>query len=536
MFNSLGFPQINSGTPNNPFALFYKKGTMAYNQIKLWPQDTVVYTGTSEDGPRLHLKAIVQKPNYAGVEKTPQIGPAFEWQTIYWRRDSLENPSTDSVRIFIEKYNVFNAFSGTLDTVFTPNDSILNLNNLVDATVFPRIRIGIYNSDKSNLTPAQIDRLHVLYSPVPEAAIDGTNGYYSSLPADTLKEGQSFAFAVDVKNISDYPMDSLLINYWLEDYAHVRHIIAYPRQDSLRVSQVLRDTVQFNSVNKPGNNTLWMEVNPYINGSVVQTDQLEQYHYNNVLQLPIYVIKDDKNPILDVTFNGLHILNGDIVDPNSEILITLKDDNPYLVMDNVSDTSLFGIYLTGPNGVQKRIPFIDAAGNTIMQWYPANGQNLKFKIVYPKMFEEDGIYRLYVQGTDRSGNISGDYEYKVNFEVIRESTITRMMNYPNPFSTSTRFVFTLTGTEVPDDIIIRILTVSGRVVREITEDQLGLIRIGRNITEYAWDGTDEFGDQLANGVYLYEVKAKLNGEDIQLRESGADKYFKKNYGKMYLMR
>ena len=114
---------------------------------------------------------------------------------------------------------------------------------------------------------------------------------------------------------------------------------------------------------------------------------------NNVLQLPIYVIKDDKNPILDVTFNGLHILNGDIVDPNSEILITLKDDNPYLVMDNVSDTSLFGIYLTGPNGVQKRIPFIDAAGNTIMQWYPANGQNLKFKSVYPIMFEEDGIYR-----------------------------------------------------------------------------------------------------------------------------------------------
>lgn len=535
MFYNLGFPMINNGIPDNPFALFYKKGTMAMNQLKMWPADTVVYTGSAEDGPRLHLKAIVQKPDFAGVEKTPVIGPAFSWNTVYWRRDSLENPATDSVRIFIEKYNIYNAFSGTLDTVFSPNDSILNLNSLIDAAQFPRIRIGIYNADRVNLTPAQIDRLHVLYQPVPEAAIDGSSGYYASLP-DTIKEGQSYAFAVDVKNISDYPMDSLLINYWIEDYAHVKHVIPYPRQDSLRVHQVLRDTVQFNSVNKPGNNTFWMEVNPYINGSLVQTDQWEQYHHNNVLQRPIYVIKDDRNPILDVTFNGLHILNGDIVDPNSEILITLKDDNPYLVMDNISDTALFGIYLTTPNGVQKRIPFIDATGNTIMQWYPANASNLKFKIVYPKLFEQDGVYHLFVQGTDRSGNISGDYEYKVNFEVIRESTITKMMNYPNPFSTSTRFVFTLTGTEVPDDILIRILTVSGRVVREITEDQLGLIRIGRNITEYAWDGTDEFGDPLANGVYLYEVKAKLNGEDIQQRESGADKYFKKNYGKMYLMR
>ncbi len=536
LFNNLGFPQINASVPDNPFACFFKKGTTAYNQVKIWPQDTLTFTGTAVDGPRLQINTSIQKPDFAGVEKTPLIGPAFQWNTVYWRRDSLESPSTDSVRIFIEKYDQNNAIAGVLDTIFTPNDSIINLNSLIDASIFPCIKLGIYNYDKQNSTPAQIDRLHVLYQPVPEAAIDGTNGYYASLSIDTLSEGQIFSFAVDVKNVSDYPMDSLLINYWVEDHQHIKHVIQYPRQDSLQIHQVLRDTITISTENKPGYNILWMEVNPYINGSLVQTDQLEQYHYNNILQYPFYVNADDKNPILDVTFNGLHILNGDIIDPNSEIQITLKDDNPYLIMDEISDTTLFGVYLTDPNGIQKRIPFIDANGNTVMQWYPATAQNMKFKILYPKLFEADGIYQLFVQGSDRSGNISGDYEYKVNFEVIRESSITQMLNYPNPFSTSTRFVFTLTGTEVPDDIIIRIMTVSGRVVREITEDQLGLIRIGRNITEYAWDGTDEFGDPLANGVYLYEVKAKINGEDIKHRESGADKYFKKNFGKMYLMR
>ena len=52
---------------------------------------------------------------------------------------------------------------------------------------------------------------------------------------------------------------------------------------------------------------------------------------------------------------------------------------------------------------------------------------------------------------------------------------------------------------------------------EITEDEIGPINIGRNITEYSWNGTDEFGDPLANGVYLYRVKAMLNGEKVKDR-------------------
>jgi hypothetical protein len=32
------------------------------------------------------------------------------------------------------------------------------------------------------------------------------------------------------------------------------------------------------------------------------------------------------------------------------------------------------------------------------------------------------------------------------------------------------------------------------------------------------------------------VKAKINGEDIKHRETDADTHFKKEFGKMYLMR
>jgi flagellar hook assembly protein FlgD len=97
-------------------------------------------------------------------------------------------------------------------------------------------------------------------------------------------------------------------------------------------------------------------------------------------------------------------------------------------------------------------------------------------------------------------------------------------------------VFTLTGGEIPDEIKIQIMTVSGRVVREITRNELGPIRIGNNITQFAWNGTDEYGDKLANGVYLYRVILRKNGQLVDHRSTEADDTFKNGIGKMYLMR
>ena len=54
------------------------------------------------------------------------------------------------------------------------------------------------------------------------------------------------------------------------------------------------------------------------------------------------------------------------------------------------------------------------------------------------------------------------------------------------------------------------------MVKEITRSELGNLRIGRNITDYAWDGTDEYGNELANGVYFYRVTASNNGEALSL--------------------
>jgi len=235
--------------------------------------------------------------------------------------------------------------------------------------------------------------------------------------------------------------------------------------------------------------------------------------------------------LLDVTFDGIHILNGDIVSAKPYILTTLKDENKFLALNN---TSLFGVYLKDlATGVENKINF--DSSQTELQFTPAQLPNNSCKIEYRPILA-DGKYQLRIQAKDISNNESGALDYRINFEVINRATVTNVYNYPNPFSTSTRFVFTLTGKEIPDDFRIQIFTITGKFVREIGLDELGNVHVGNNISQFAWNGTDMYGDKLANGVYFFKVIARLNSETIEHRATDADKFFKQGVGKMYILR
>jgi hypothetical protein len=276
-------------------------------------------------------------------------------------------------------------------------------------------------------------------------------------------------------------------------------------------------------------NNLYVEVNP-------DFDQPEQFHFNNFFYRTFTVRADTLNPLLDVTFDNVHILNHDIVSSKPNILIKLKDEAKWYPLN---DPSSMKIQVRYPDGSLHPFNF----NTDTLQFTPAGTQmpvsNNTATAVFKPYFPEDGEYQLIVTGKDMSQNSAGPMEYRVAFEVINKPMISNMMNYPNPFTTSTAFVFTLTGSEVPQNIRIQVLTVTGKVVREITKDELGPLHIGRNITEFKWDGTDQYGQKLANGVYLYRVITNLNGKSLDKytsKDDNTDKYFNKGYGKMYLMR
>lgn len=76
-------------------------------------------------------------------------------------------------------------------------------------------------------------------------------------------------------------------------------------------------------------------------------------------------------------------------------------------------------------------------------------------------------------------------------------------NYPNPFANETYFTFRLS--QIPDEVKIRIYTVAGRLIKEITKKASEL---NYDLNKVFWDGKDEDGDTIANGTYLYKMIMK----------------------------
>ena len=521
---ALGAPNFSTLQDSVPYIFYVQKGDPSSFR------DTIGVTISQH----VSLSVWVSTAYAQGVITTMNAGPATAWHGLYW--NELPSDGLDSTRVKVMGIPASGGDAVQLLDLTSPLDSLPNLGSMINAQQYPRLRIQgqFFDANPVDTKPSQLERWQLLSSPVPECAIHPPLAYYNDLSG--WAEGQQAAVAVAVQNISAFDMDSLLMAAWVVDATNVRHLVHYRINEPLPAGAWLVDTVRFSTLDFGGSNALIIEANPVDTATGVY-DQLEQYHFNNIAQWRFDVDIDRENPVLDVTFDGIHIMDMDIVSARPEIMVSLDDENTMRLLDSPGDTASFKVFLVRPGqNITERIFFRNGVGDEVLQFVPASGPENIATIHYRPYFPTDGKYRLIVQASDLSHNASGDNDYKVNFEVINRSTITDVLNYPNPFTTSTRFVFTVTGSEPPSYMKVQIMTVTGKVVREVKMSELGPIRVGRNITEYAWDGTDEFGDRLARGVYLYRVIARLNGEDIETRETKASEYFTKGFGKMYLLR
>ncbi len=444
------------------------------------------------------------------------IGPAQEWLSLDYQAVISELPQTDVVEVSITGISLNGA-----QQLLIGNASVAQDLSSINAADFPYLRLRFFTEDEVNLTPAQLRHWIISFTPVPEGII--LPGSFSS-PLN-LQEGEEGNLAFGFLNISDKVFsDSLQVNYETVNAAR-----AITDKQTLKIlAPAPGDTTQFNvpilTNGKAGSNDFNVFVNPRL--------LREQFYENNNLSYPalIQVSADQTNPLIDVLIDGRYILDGEIVSPEPFISIRLKDENQFLLK---TDTLDFDIFIKAPCEacVFKRINF----SSSEVVWFASSVQQ-DFRVEYHPRGLEDGIYTLRIEAKDASGNPAGSEPYQIRFEVVNESSISNFYPYPNPFSSNTRFIFTLTGSVIPDQIKIQIMTISGKIVREITQDELGPIRIGNNISDYSWDGRDEFGDQLANGVYLYRVIVRANGEQLKLRSTSGDRGFEKGIGKMYLLR
>ena len=522
-FKSLGFTDIDSFYKPRTFGLIYKKGVSAFKPKWL-------FSDGISDAPELSMNVIGS--DTLGYVTSPSFGPATKWNQLKWRGKSLLSNPTHSFTIYVIGIDT----SGNQTPLLSFNNTVQDVDiSAINAVQYPFIKLMQRNVDSINLSPYQLQYWRVLADLVPEGAM-APNIKYSfadsanKTTSDTFQAGELIKLAIAFKNVSDNSFgDSIAVQAQIQDNNNNINVLPVGKLKKLVSGDTAVVYLTINTANFVGNNTLYVNVNP-------NNSQPEQNHFNNFIYKSFHVLPDNTAPVLDVTFDGTHILNNDIISSKPNIQVKLVENSKYLLL---TDTSLINVQLLYPDGTLHQFSY----NSDTLRFIPASpnaAENAAISILSPAL-PQDGTYELIVSGKNKAGLLAGALQYKVQFKVVNKAMISNVFNYPNPFTTSTAFIFTLTGSTVPDNLKIEILTVSGRVVKEITKDQLGPLHIGNNITTYKWDGTDMFGAKLGNGVYLYRVVTRLNGNSLEKYGSdkggpNTDMYFKGGYGKMYLMR
>jgi hypothetical protein len=219
-------------------------------------------------------------------------------------------------------------------------------------------------------------------------------------------------------------------------------------------------------------------------------------------------LSDNEGPKVEVFMNTEDFVFGGIVNPTPTLLVKLEDDNGINVVGNSIGHDLEG---TLDEDTQNPLLLNDFYESELDDY-------TKGTVRYPMDELSEGRHQIRVKAWDVANNSAEGYtEFIVasSEEVVLE----HVLNYPNPFTDRTCFQFdhNLPGQEL--DILIQVFTVSGRLVKTI---QTTLVTDGalRQDDCVEWDGKDDFGGQLARGVYLYKVKVQaantgnttLNGE------------------------
>ena len=530
-FGKLGCKLMNNVfTGNTSYAMIGRKGAAPGWAV----EDSGLWVLNNDQSYIEIQKELIGKYDKGSI-KTELIGPSSEWKKLYHYTSTKDTKLGDD--FYIKVHGVTNSGIDSVCLDFVKANEI-DISS-IDAKRFPNIYLEGIFSDQINYTPPQLKNWRVSAGDVPEGAL---NPNLSNIAwRDSLRQGEAFRYNIGFQNVSVLPFPSNLkyqVKIFNIDTRDTVYDSTYYYGSALNAGQFFPIATTLATNKMSGRYAYLVKVNF---DAFSKAEMPELSLVNNSAIRYFEVLEDKINPLLDVTFDSRHISNGEIVSANPVILISSKDENAY---NWQIDSNGIKLWWKKPNSTQfERIDF----DSFDIKFIPANSVSNIARAEFSPKNLPDGIYTLKVQSNDANLNNAGSTEYQINFTVVNQKSATNFYPYPNPFTSAMRFVFTLTGNEVPDYINIKIMTIQGKVVKELNKDDLGNIHVGSNITDVVWDGTDQYGDRLSNGVYLYTVTIKSNGEDITQINSdnvsndlNADKannnLFKHHTGKIVLLR
>ncbi|MHB1688482.1 MAG: C25 family cysteine peptidase [Ignavibacteriaceae bacterium] len=409
----------------------------------------------------------------SGVVTTNEIGPASKWKTLSY---SVNNNSMDAV--FKVTLLGKNFVTNQWDTLKTNVPYSFNIGSIDTRSYkFIKLDLNFWDSSFTSATPVKLKSISVDYSSLPDIALLKNEFVLSR---DSALQG----VPINIK--------LKLHNYGLSNADSVEVKLSLNRNDSPFYSNAIPvpvdSTVEINTLLQTGN---LLSANKIIAEADLPSGEF--YTFNNSVSKNFFVIKDSVKPSLSITFDGKEILNGDIVSSKPVVVMSLKD-NSALPIDTTNFLISFDdnpFNFSTPEVKFTSTPYPNAQAE--IKWTPSLA---------------DGKHTISFIAKDPSGNYSDSAAHTLEFYVLNQAEVLNVYNYPNPFSDNTNFTFQLTGAKVPDEFAIKIFTVAGRLIKNISVSPSEL-QIGFN--KIYWDGRDQDGSLLANGVYFYKIIVKNNG-------------------------
>ena len=202
-------------------------------------------------------------------------------------------------------------------------------------------------------------------------------------------------------------------------------------------------------------------------------------------------VQDNLGPEITLFMNEVGFVNGSVTDENPVLLAKIQDENGVNTVGNGIGHDIVAI-LDG----QTAQPYVLNDFYTAnLNSYQSGEVRYQFKDLAPGKHTLD----LKVWDVNNNSNLA-----QIEFVVQQKETpsLDHVLNYPNPFTTRTEFMFEHNQSCSSLAVQVQIFTVAGRLVKTIQQE---VPTAGFRVSGIFWDGRDDFGDELARGTYLYRL-------------------------------
>ncbi len=409
------------------------------------------------------------------------LGPAHRWKYFSWNRILPGGSSVnfDVTGITYTGQNV-TLYSGLQTNTFTNLDTISSF-------IYPELKLKatIEIDTLSGLESPEFRSLFFKYTPPAEIIPDN----YSFVRSDSIvDEGTEINISVKNYNVGFVPAGTVVYKWTANAYNGLVNLRTDTIYTPLGVDSSYLSTVTFNTqgLKNPQTRADTLDINFEVS---MLNNQNDYYPFNNFAFTDIVILGDSTGPAIDVTYNGIKILDGDIIQAKPEILFRFYDDSPQQY--SITDTT--GIYIKLD---ERRIYYtLNGTPNPELNFNPLNDGTLKTLVTYKPELPA-GLHQLKYFGTDKN-----DHKDTLlnNIYISYDFAVRNLFNYPNPMQGETYFTFDLFSPEPPQSCTIKIYTVAGRLIREVKAPAV----VGFN--QIYWDGKDGDGETMANGIYLYKL-------------------------------